>query len=109
MDSPILNFYSFLSARYEVKRDTWNGVAIEVLYHPGHTYNVERMIQAVKDSLEYYTKNFGPYQHRQVRILEFPGYADFAQSFPSTIPYSETLGFVADLRYSVEVSESYTA
>jgi ABC-type transport system involved in multi-copper enzyme maturation permease subunit len=95
MDSPILNFYSFLSARYEVKRDTWNGVPIEVLYHPGHAYNVERMIQAVKDSLEYYTKNFGPYQHRQVRILEFPRYASFAQSFPNTIPYSESIGFIA--------------
>jgi ABC-type transport system involved in multi-copper enzyme maturation permease subunit len=95
MDSPILNFYSFLSARYEVKRDTWNGVPIEVLYHPGHAYNVERMIQAVKDSLDYYTKNFGPYQHRQVRILEFPRYASFAQSFPNTIPYSESIGFIA--------------
>lgn len=95
MDSPILNFYSFLSARYEVKRDTWNGVAIEVLYHPAHAYNVERMIQAVKDSLDYYTKNFGPYQHRQVRILEFPRYASFAQSFPNTIPYSESIGFIA--------------
>jgi aminopeptidase N len=95
MDSPILNFYSFLSARYEVKRDAWNGVAIEVLYHPGHAYNVERMIQAVKDSLDYYTKNFGPYQHRQVRILEFPRYASFAQSFPNTIPYSESIGFIA--------------
>jgi hypothetical protein len=98
MDSPILNFYSFLSARYEVKRDTWNDVAIEVLYHPSHVYNVERMIQAVKDSLDYYTKNFGPYQHRQVRILEFPRYASFAQSFPNTIPYSESIGFIADLR-----------
>ncbi|MFY0526246.1 M1 family aminopeptidase [Archangium gephyra] len=95
MDSPILNFYSFLSARYEVKRDRWNDVAIEVLHHPGHTYNVERMIQAVKDSLDYYTKNFGPYQHRQVRILEFPRYQSFAQAFPNTIPYSESIGFIA--------------
>ncbi|QRK12140.1 ABC transporter permease [Archangium violaceum] len=95
MDSPILNFYSFLSARYEVKRDTWNDVAIEVLYHPSHAYNVERMIQAVKDSLDYYTKNFGPYQHRQVRILEFPRYQTFAQAFPNTIPYSESIGFIA--------------
>jgi ABC-type transport system involved in multi-copper enzyme maturation permease subunit len=95
MDSPILNFYSFLSARYEVKRDTWNDVAIEVFHHPGHAYNVERMIQSVKDSLDYFTKNFGPYQHRQVRILEFPRYASFAQSFPNTIPYSESIGFIA--------------
>ena len=30
---------------------------------------------------------FGPYQHQQVRILEFPRYETFAQSFPNTIPY----------------------
>jgi ABC-2 type transport system permease protein len=95
MDRPILNFYSFLSARWQVKRDAWNGVSIEVYYHPGHEYNVDKMIQAVRDSLDYYTQAFSPYQHRQVRILEFPRYAMFAQSFPNTIPYSESIGFIA--------------
>src|SRR5690606_37817488 len=32
----------------------------------------------------------------EVRILEFPQYAGFAQSFPNTIPYSESIGFIAD-------------
>ncbi|HVG61258.1 MAG TPA: M1 family aminopeptidase [Hyalangium sp.] len=95
MDRPILNFYSFLSARWQVKRDSWNGVPIEVYYHPGHEFNVDKMLQAVKDSLDYYTQAFSPYQHRQVRILEFPRYATFAQSFPNTIPYSESIGFIA--------------
>jgi ABC-2 type transport system permease protein len=95
MDAPILNFYSFLSARYQVRRDTWKDVAIEVYYHKGHEYNVDRMIGAVKKSLDYYTRNFSPYQHRQVRIIEFPRYASFAQSFPNTIPYSESIGFIA--------------
>ncbi|CAN5434655.1 M1 family aminopeptidase [soil metagenome] len=100
MDAPILNFYSFLSARYEIARDRWSGpngeeVAIEVYYHPGHEYNLDRMIQSVKKSLDYFTASFGPYQHRQVRILEFPRYAQFAQSFPNTIPYSESIGFIA--------------
>lgn len=95
MDAKILNFFSFLSARYEVRRDTWKDVAIEVYYHPGHEYNVDRMIDAVKKSLDYFTENFSPYQHRQVRILEFPRYASFAQSFPNTIPYSESIGFIA--------------
>lgn len=94
MDSPILNFYSFLSAAYEVKKDKWRGVAIEVYYQKGHEFNIDRMIKSVKRSLEYYTTNFGPYQHRQVRILEFPRYASFAQSFPNTIPYSESMGFI---------------
>ncbi|MCY0992652.1 M1 family aminopeptidase [Nannocystis sp. ILAH1] len=98
MDSKILNFYSFLSARYEVRRDKWNDVDIEVYYHPGHEYNLDRMIDAVKKSLDYFTRNFSPYQHRQVRILEFPRYASFAQSFPNTIPYSEAIGFIARVR-----------
>ncbi|MDQ3556579.1 MAG: hypothetical protein M3409_07350 [Gemmatimonadota bacterium] len=100
MDAPILNFYSFLSARYAVRRDRWtapNGenVAIEIFYHPGHEYNLARMAESVKKSLDYFTEQFGPYQHRQVRILEFPRYAQFAQSFPNTIPYSEAIGFIS--------------
>src|SRR5437660_4952666 len=95
MDVPILNFYSFLSARYAVKKSDWNGVPIEIYYQPGHEYNVDAMIGGVKDSLDYYTRNFSPYQHHQVRILEFPRYSAFAQSFPNTIPYSESIGFIA--------------
>ncbi|MEX2582173.1 MAG: M1 family aminopeptidase [Gemmatimonadota bacterium] len=102
MDSPMLAFYSILSARYEVRRDEWNGVAIEIYHHPSHGYNVERMIEGVKKSLDYYTAEFGPYQHRQVRILEFPRYQSFAQSFPNTIPYSEAIGFIARIEVPEE-------
>jgi ABC-type transport system involved in multi-copper enzyme maturation permease subunit len=98
MDAPILDFYAFLSARWTVQRDQWNDVAIEVYHHPSHDANVARMIEATKQSLDYFTSNFSPYQHRQVRIVEFPGYQSFAQSFPNTIPYSESIGFIADLR-----------
>ncbi|MFC1572945.1 M1 family aminopeptidase, partial [Candidatus Eisenbacteria bacterium] len=40
-------------------------------------------------------EQFGPYQHRQVRIVEFPAYRLFAQSFPTMIPFSEGAGFLA--------------
>lgn len=102
MDCRILNFYSFLSARYEVKRDKWRDaasgkdIAIEIYYHKGHEYNIDKMINGVKKSLDYYTKNFSPYQHRQVRIIEFARpHGTFAQSFPNTIPFSEGIGFIA--------------
>lgn len=102
MDCKILNFYAFLSARYEVKKDKWvsesspsNNVSIEIYYNKGHEYNIDRMINSIKKSLDYYTKNFSPYQHKQVRIIEFPRYATFAQSFPNTIPFSEGIGFIA--------------
>ncbi|MEQ8858612.1 MAG: M1 family aminopeptidase [Pseudomonadales bacterium] len=98
MDAPIWPFVSFSSARYAVARDRWNDVALEVYYHPAHRYNVDAMLHASRRSLDYFTMEFSPYQYRQFRILEFPGYQSFAQSFPNTIPYSEAIGFIADLR-----------
>lgn len=95
MDSPMPNFFSVLSARWTVTKAQWDSIPIEVYHHPTHTFNVARMIEASQASLAFYSKEFGPYQHRQLRILEFPRYAGFAQSFPNTIPYSEDIGFVA--------------
>ena len=100
MDAPILDLWAFQSARYATTSDKWTSpdgkvVDIVVYYHPEHRWNVERMISGVKKSLDYYTRNFGPYQHHQVRIVEFPRYATFAQSLPNTIPYSEAIGFIA--------------
>jgi hypothetical protein len=94
MDSPIRNIYGFLSATWEVRRDRWNDVEIEVYYHEAHDANIERMIYSVKRALDYFTTNFGPFQFRQLRILEFPRYRSFAMSLPNTIPYSEAIGFI---------------
>ena len=103
LDHPSQNFYSFLSARYEVAREQWTPpgggtpVDVEVYYHHEHGVNVPRMIASMKQALAYYTQHFGPYRHRQVRILEFPRYFSFAQAFPGTMPYSESIGFITDL------------
>jgi ABC-type transport system involved in multi-copper enzyme maturation permease subunit len=95
VDGPMLSFVGFLSGRYAVRRDAWNDVAIEIDYHPSHAFNVERMIDGIKRSLDYFTTNFGPYQNRQVRIVEFPRYERFAMSLAAMIPYSESIGFIA--------------
>ena len=95
LDKPIWNFYAFQSGKYEVKKAQWNDVAIEIDYQKGHEYNLDRMILGVQKSLDYYTKNYSPYQHNMVRIIEFPRYEGFAQAFPNTIPFSESIGFIA--------------
>ncbi|RZJ69506.1 M1 family aminopeptidase [Flavobacterium sp.] len=97
LDHKALNFYSFISADYEVARKKWNGIDLEVYYDKKHAYNVPNMLKAMQKSLEYYTKNFGPYYQKQCRIIEFPGYSSFAQAFPGTMPYSESVGFITDL------------
>jgi ABC-2 type transport system permease protein len=107
MDKPIMNYFAYLSASWEVKKSDWNGIPIEVYYDKKHPYNVDRMIESTKKSLDYFTREFTPYQHRQVRILEFPGYSSFAQSFSNTIPYSEGIGFVASLRNQDDVDYVY--
>tara|TARA_R100001143_G_C3361089_1_gene135914 strand:- start:10953 stop:14612 length:3660 start_codon:yes stop_codon:yes gene_type:complete len=108
MDSTIVNFYSFISAEFEVVRDQWNDVNIEIYHHPDHTYNLGYMIDGVKKSLDYYTENFSPYQFRQLRIIEFPRTGgSFAQSFANTVPYSEAVGFIADVDTSNNDAVNY--
>ena len=98
MDSKILNFYAFNSARYEVKKELWKGISLEIYYHKPHTYNLDRMMKGMKASVSYNEKNFSPYQHKQLRIIEFPRTAGtFAQAFANTIPFSEGFGFIADV------------
>ena len=94
-DAPILDLWAFQSARYAVKRGTWRDVALEIDYDPAHAFNVNRMMDAMQKALGYYTANFGPYQYHQLRIVEFPRYATFAQSLPNEIPFSEAIGFIA--------------
>jgi hypothetical protein len=94
-DTPILaGIFSANSGRYAVHRDHWNEVKLEIYYQPGHEFNLDRMQRSIKATLDYCTRAFSPYQFRQVRIIEFPRYGSFAESFPNTIPYSEGIGFI---------------
>jgi aminopeptidase N len=97
IDHQALNFCSFMSARYEVAREEWNGIKLEVYYDKQHPWNVSRMVNSLKKSLGYYTKNFGPYYQKEARIIEFPRVNTYAQAFPGTMPYSESIGFIANL------------
>lgn len=113
MKGKILYFFNVSSARYAVHREVWTGengekVNIEIFHHPSHTYNVDRFVKSVKHSIDYYNDNYGPYQYRQMRIIEFPRYQGFAQSFPNTVPYSESIGWVGDFSDPNDLDYVYT-
>ena len=100
-DTPIDAFATIVSARYDVLRDSVklsNGknINIELFHHPTHKYNLDRFLAAYKDGLEFFSSAYGDFQFRQMRLLEFPRYAGFAQSFPNTVPFAESFGWVAD-------------
>jgi len=96
-EAPILHFFSVQSAHYEEKHLRHGKVDLVVYYDAKHPMNVDRMLKAMAAGLDYYEPNFAPYQFRQARIIEFPGYEQFAQAFAGTMPYSEGIGFIADL------------
>ena len=109
-DVKTLNFYAYVSGRYNVKRDTYDGangkVNIEVYSAPAHPYDVDDMIASSKAGLAYYEKNYSPFQFSQFRILEYPRYRGFAQSFPNTVPYTEP-GFLGRVQSPKDIDRTY--
>jgi aminopeptidase N len=98
-DSPVLNYFSALSARYAISHEIYKGVDIGVYYDPEHDWNVKRIQKGMEAGLDYFQANFSPYQFHQVRVLEFPVIKGvFAESFSNTIPWSEGIFFIADNR-----------
>ena len=75
-DVPIDNRYAVFSASYAVHEEQWHGagqaVAIQIFHHPGHTETLGRMVASVRASLDYYTRQFGPYPYSYLRLIESP-------------------------------------
>ena len=107
----ILDFFSYISARYQSRKEMYHGlngdVVLEVYYDPAHTYDIDDMLASSRAGLDYYQKTFSPYQFKQYRIFEFPRYRTFAQSFPNTIPYSEGIGFISRVIKPTDIDFTY--
>ncbi len=95
-DAPIPNDVEIFSAAYAVHEGRWNpststeqDVSIQILHHPKHKWNAERLVRGVRASLDYYTREFGPYPHGQVRLVEHPGDAVLLHASPVNISYEE--------------------
>ncbi len=98
-DAPVGNEWRFFSARYAVHKEQWTPpagqparqapVAIQIYHHPKHAANVDRMRRSVRASLDYYTRQFGPYPHRYIRLVENPGSGIGMHAEPAMIDYTE--------------------
>ncbi|WP_297336549.1 M1 family aminopeptidase [Algoriphagus sp.] len=100
-DTPIQAFFNFVSADYEILQEKaylpdGEEVNIEIFYDARHPYNLDRFLESYQDGLTYFSETYGDFQFRQMRLLEFPRYATFAQSFPNTVPFAESFGWVAN-------------
>jgi ABC-2 type transport system permease protein len=114
-NQPIIHFYPIVSGQYEVMRNTCipsgntskERVDLEIYYQKGHEYNLKRMMESMKMSLDYFSKHFSPYRYNHLRIVEFPRYRIFAQSLPGVIPFSEAIGFVMDIDDKKDVDMAF--
>jgi len=90
-DGPIGSEHYFFSAQYALHEAAWNDVAIRIFHHPGHAANLERMVRSVRASLDYYTRQFGPYPYRHLSLVEYPGDGDGAgiHAEPGMLIYEE--------------------
>jgi len=107
----ILDFFAYISARYQVRKETYHGkrgdVALEIYYDPAHTYDLDDMLASSRAGLDYYQRVYSPYQFSQFRIMEFPRYRTFAQSFSNTVPYSEAIGFIGRVLKPTDIDFTY--
>jgi len=102
-DTPINNEYGVFSARYALHEEPWRpstdagpapsagsgqAVAIQIFHDPRHVANLTRMIRAVRASLDYHTKRFGPYQHHYIKLIENPARRG-VRTEAATVEYGE--------------------
>jgi len=114
-DHIIENEIPILSARYEVKSEIYKDVKVEVYYHPKHNYNIDRILDGLKDSYDYGNKYFSKYPYGNLRVVEIPDYMSegTARHFPTTFVWIESEGFITkydeddiDIVYGIAAHEN---
>ncbi len=88
-ETPIGEDVQFFSARYAVHRSPCHGVDVEVFHHPAHDRVVAQMARSACASIALYSRLFGPYPHRTMRIVENAERDIGAHSEPSLIDYGD--------------------
>lgn len=91
--------FAISSAKYQVKSIVYKGITINVLYHEKHSENVEHLIENVKRTLDYCTRNFDKYPYKTVNFAEVSSFTQgfAATAYPSAVFMTEDLLFHANI------------
>ncbi|MCX2744136.1 M1 family aminopeptidase [Mangrovivirga sp. M17] len=89
----------YFSAKYEKRVKEYNGISIELYYHPEHYQNIGLIEESVIETLDYCIKNYSSYPFDHLRIAEVPGHWPFGGfSHPGTISMVEDRLYLVDVR-----------
>lgn len=106
-EHPIGFMFPIMSGDYQRKTAQYKQTELAIYYHKGHEANTDVMLQAMQDSLAYYSNLWGDYPHSSLSIVEYPGYRSNAMSLPGVIPFSESHGFAADVTDNEKLNQVY--
>lgn len=93
LDHSSLNSFYAVSGVYRLTTEEDNGVSLELYYDAQHAWNVPKIMGAMRETLDYCTRNFGPYRERVLRIVEISSGGPIA--FPTGELYPQNYAFIA--------------
>jgi ABC-2 type transport system permease protein len=106
-ETPLNFMFALSSARYQIRKENHRGLPISIYYKTGQEYNVNSMMRAVKDAMDYCTKNFGPYPLSQFALAEIPQYRGAATAYPGLVFSAEKLNFLSNYTDPNKVNQAY--
>ena len=106
--TPMNNCFVITSGRYKQRNERYQGVEVEIFYDKDHAYNIERMMNGIKCSLDYCADRFSPYPYPSLKIIEVPDWGGGnARSQPTVFTWSENGGFISNLEDSNDIDDVF--
>ena len=104
--------FGVLSARYARKQalvpiEGAEPVRVTLYYHPTHTANLDRLMAANRDALQYMSARYGSYSLGDFSLVESPVYGPRLGNFAGTTTLSETYGWNAHFTDSSQFDYLY--
>jgi ABC-2 type transport system permease protein len=95
-DGPIGDEWVVASAGYAVREERWEDpadptrrVAIRIYHHPEHASGIDRIVHGIRASLDYMTREYGPYRYGHLTFVERPGNGTGMHADPGMISFLE--------------------
>ena len=82
--------FAFNSGVFSTLKENYKGIDFEIFHHKKHDQNIGKMMDGLKNAIDYNTKYFSPYPYKNARIIEFPrSEGTFATVMANSISMSE--------------------
>ncbi|PYF76550.1 ABC-type transport system involved in multi-copper enzyme maturation permease subunit [Pedobacter nutrimenti] len=107
-EAPINFMFALSAAQYVLKTENYKGTDLRFYYLKGQEYNIQTMLKAIKDALDYGSANFSTYPLKHFTLAEIPHYRGAATAYPGVVFSAERINFLTDYRNSkLPVNQSY--